>query len=76
MLPYQGLKLRHKLGVAANRKLRVDPLLDGCEPKVVKPRDLALSEPLVAKVGERGAASERNRFAQTFRRLPHVACRG
>ena len=49
----EGLQLPDQLAVAAQSEIRVDPLLERGEPKLLEPGDLRLRERLVCEVGER-----------------------
>ena len=50
--------------MAAQREVRLDPLLEGRKPDLVEPLDRALRERLVREVGERWAAPERQCLAE------------
>ena len=60
----ERLELRDELGVAAERKIGLDPLLERDRAELLEPRDLGLGERLVEEVGERRAAPERERLAE------------
>ena len=60
----QRLELGDELGVAPEREIRLDPLLERDGAQLLEPRDLGLGERLVEEVGERRAAPERERLAQ------------
>jgi hypothetical protein len=44
------------LGVAAERELRVDQLLERADPQLAQPRRLALGERLIGEISERRSA--------------------
>ncbi len=46
------------------REIGLDPLLDGCEPELLEPGDLALREHVVGEVRERWAAPDLERLAE------------
>ena len=56
-----------ELGVAAEREVGVDTLLERAEPQLLEPRDLGLGERLVGEVGERRPAPQRERLAELLR---------
>ena len=60
----EHLELAHHLGVAPQRQIGLDPLLERGEAKFVEPRDLGLRERLVREVGERRTTPERQADAQ------------
>ena len=55
--------------MATQRQVGLDPLLDGAEPKLAQPADLALGERVVGEVGKWFPAPERERLAQRCGRL-------
>ena len=61
MLADQRLELCHHLGMAAERELRLDQLLERRSPQLSQPRDLALGERLVREVRQRRAPPQRER---------------
>src|SRR5215204_5860817 len=64
MARYLGLELGDERRVAAEREVGVDPVLERGEPLLLEPRDLRLRERLVAEVGERTPAPQRERLPQ------------
>ena len=60
----QRLELRHQLGVAAKRQLRLDQLLERRQPQLLQPGDLALGKPFVSQIVERPTAPQRERLLQ------------
>ena len=60
----ERLELGDELGVAPEREVGLDPLLERDGAELLEPRDLGLGERLVEEVGERRAAPERERLAQ------------
>ena len=60
----ERLELGDELGVAAQREVGLDALLDDDGAQLLEPGDLRLRERLVDEVGERRAAPERERLAQ------------
>jgi hypothetical protein len=61
---HQLLQLRYDLGVSAELELRLDALLQRAEPQLLEALGLGAREVLVAKVGKRLAAEERERAPQ------------
>ena len=61
MLGDQSVHLGQHVGVAAERKLRVDQLLDRADAQLAEPCDLALGERLISEVTERGPTPHRQR---------------
>ena len=59
VLADQRLELPHHLGMAAERQLRLDQLLQGGDPQVVETGDLALGEGLVGELRQWRAAPQR-----------------
>ena len=64
MVPDERLELRQHGGVAAERELRLEALLERGEPQLLEPRDRRLRERLVGEVGERCAAPEPERTTE------------
>jgi hypothetical protein len=60
----EQLELADQLAVSAERKVGLDPLLERLKTQFLQTRDLALRERLVAEIGERLAAEERERVPQ------------
>ena len=78
MLAWQRLELADQLGIAAERELRLDPLLDRGQTQLLEPGDLRLGERLVGEVGKRRAAPERQRLGRQLQRplgLPAASAR-
>jgi hypothetical protein len=50
--------------VAAPGEVRLDPLLEGRQVKLLEPADRGLHEGLVGEVGQRGASPERERLPE------------
>ena len=71
----QRLELADQLGVAAEREVGLDPLLERRQPQVLEPAALGLGERLVRELGERRPAPERERLAQHRRGPFRVAVR-
>ena len=61
----ERLQLADERGVAAERELGVDPLLEGDDAQLVEPGGLEPGELLLVEVCERRAVPERERLAQT-----------
>ena len=57
----QRLERAHHLGVAAERHLRLEQLLERGHADVLEPRALALRERLLGEVGERASAPQSQR---------------
>ena len=74
MLDQQLLELPDELGVATQREVRLDPLLEGGDAELFEALDRRPRERLVRQVGERGAAPEAERLPQELRRLFRVIC--
>ncbi len=64
----ERLELGDELGVAAEREIRVDALLQHDRAELLEPCDLGLCERLVEEVGERGAPPEDEGLAENGRR--------
>ena len=64
MLGDQPLELGHDVGVAAERQVGVDALLQRRGVPLLEPGDLGLRERLVGNVGQRRPAPQRERLAQ------------
>ena len=67
VLGHEALELRHELDVASQREVRLDPSLDGDEPKLLEAHDRRLGEGLVGEVVERRPAPELERLVQLLR---------
>ena len=65
----QRLQLANNVGVMAEREIGFDPVLEDAGPQVLQPGDLHLRERLIAEIGQRGAAPQRQRLAEVRRRL-------
>ena len=65
----ERFQLRHRLGVAADGEVGLEPVLERDQAQPLQPPDLVRREGLVAEVGERLAAPERERVAQHGARL-------
>src|SRR6266545_5120692 len=65
----EGLQLADELAVAAPREVGVQPVLQHGDPQLREPEQLALGERLVAEVGKRVAAPQRQCLAQPRRPL-------
>ena len=63
MLRHEALDLGNELGLAPEREVRLDALLDGAEPELLQASDLGLCERLVCEVSERSPPPHRERFA-------------
>ena len=66
MLVDEPLQLPDHLGVAAQRELGLDRLLDRSHPQILEPGYLGLGERLVREVGERRPAPERQRALEAL----------
>ena len=64
----QRLQLPDHLGVAAERQLGLDQLLERRDAQVVEPGDLALRERLVGEIRQRRAAPQRQRLLERRQR--------
>ena len=64
VLAHERLELGHGLGVAAEREVGLEPLLERDEAQLLEPADLVAGERLVAEVRERRPAPEPERPAQ------------
>src|SRR4051812_30338448 len=73
MLGDERLQLADHVDVPTEREIRVDPLDQRGQVKLLEPADLVARECVVGEVGERRSAPERKRFAQQLRRAPRVA---
>ena len=71
----ERLELGDELGVAPEREVRLDPLLERDEPELLEPGDLGLGERLVEEVRERRPAPERERLAQRALGRSRIAAR-
>ena len=60
----EGLELGHELGVAAEREVGVDTLLDRGQAQLLETGDVGLGERLVGEIRKRGPAPEGERLAQ------------
>jgi len=69
MVHQEFLKLPDKLGVATEREVRLDPLLEGAKAELFEALDGRPRERLVRQVGERWAAPEAECPPQQVRRL-------
>ena len=69
MLADERLQLGHRLGVAAERQVGLQPLLERDQAERLQAADLVAGERLVAKVGERRATPERERLPEQVARL-------
>jgi len=58
VLGHQALELADELAVAAEREIRVDPILERREVKLLEPTDLALRPRFVRELDECRAAPE------------------
>ena len=67
MLEHELLQLRNELGVAAEREVRSDSLLEHHEANLLQPLDRPASEQLVRKVRQSLAAPEIERIAEESR---------
>ena len=64
VLADQQLQFADELGTRAKREIRLDPLLEGFEPKLLEPSDLGLRPGLVGELGQRLSSPERERLPQ------------
>ena len=69
MLGDQRTELADELGVAAERKVGLDPFFEREQAQLLQARDLGDEGALVGEVGQRVAAPERKRLAQLRGRL-------
>jgi len=58
VLDDERIQLTDDLGVAVERQLGVDQLLDGADPQLGEPRGLVLVERLVREVAQRRSGPE------------------
>jgi hypothetical protein len=65
----ERLELADELVLPTEPELGFDPVLEGRQPELFEPDDLALGEGVVAKVGERGAAPQGQGLGEQLRRL-------
>jgi hypothetical protein len=68
MVVHERVELAHELGVAGEREVGVDPLLQAREPLLLESRRLRRRERLF-EVAQRRSAPERERKSQELRRL-------
>ena len=73
MLADERLELGNGLGVAAERELDLEPLLERDEAQLLESGDLVAGEGLVAEVRQRRPTPEAERLAEHLRRLASVA---
>ena len=73
MLGHQSLELGDRLAMAAEREPRIDVVLDGGDPQLLQAADRLLGEALVAHVGQRRPAPQRERLGEGVRRVLGVA---
>ena len=64
VLADQQLELADELGTRAKREIRLDPLLQGFDAKLLEPCDLGLRPGLVGELGQRLSSPERERLPQ------------
>src|SRR5439155_16610257 len=64
MLSDQRVQLGYGLGVAAEREVRFEPMLERNQAELFEPADLVAREVLVAELRQRRAAPEAERLAQ------------
>ena len=69
----ERLQLPRDVGVAAEREVGLDALLQRQDPQLLEAPDLRLREGLVAEVGEHRSAPQREHLAQQRRRLVRAA---
>src|SRR5215211_3121154 len=69
MRRYERLELGNRLAKGSQRKLRVDPVLEGSDPQLFEPADRTLGEGLVPQVREWRAAPEPERVVESAFRL-------
>ncbi len=72
MLRDERLELGHELGVATERQVGFDPILDRREAYLLQPGDLALCELPVSELRQRRSVPERKRLAQAVRSLARI----
>ena len=75
MLGDQRLQLADQLGVAAERQVGLDPLLERRQPQILEPAALDPRERLLAELGQRRAAPQPERLAQQARRTLRLGLR-
>src|SRR5215218_8843421 len=68
MLADEPPELGDEVGMAAERQVGLDPLLERAQAQLLEPADLFASEVLIGEVGERRTAPEGERLAQNLRR--------
>src|SRR5207249_1127057 len=64
VLADEAFQLGNEFGVTPEAKVRLDPLLERTQAQLFQPRDLALGEGLVRKIGERWSAPEGQRLTE------------
>ena len=72
----QGLELADEHGVAAQRELGVDPLLERGHAQLVQPCGSPSREVFLVEIGERGAAPEGERLGQERRPCRRIRAAG
>ena len=71
----QGVELTDERAVETKCQVRLDALLDGCQPELLQPADRRLGEAVVGEVGKRGAAPELESLAEACGRVCVVLSR-
>ena len=69
MPAHERLDLGHQLGVDIDFEVGRDSVLEDPEMEILEPMDLGLGKILELRIGQRGAAPERQRLAQHLRTL-------
>ena len=70
----ERLELAHELRMPPERKVGLDPLLEGRNAPFLEACDLVLCERVMGEVGERGSAPERERLEQRPCRQLRIPC--
>ena len=64
VVPHERLELREHCNVASERELRLEALLERCEPQLLEPSDCGLRERLVREIGQRRPTPQPERAAE------------
>ncbi len=64
VIPHECLELSHQVPVAAEREIRLDSLLERCQPDLFESVDRGAGEGLVREVGKRGSSPQSERLRQ------------
>jgi hypothetical protein len=75
MLAHQELQLGDEIGVAAEREIDLDPLLDSRQAQFLEPVYLGLRKALVGEIAQRRSAPQRQGGLERYRRAAEIAFR-